>query len=569
MAKFLRFRSLPFAQPSKPFLLSSLSLSSYSSSDLNNCHYTKQSQSWSANIRDKALYFLNCCKSSIHLFQIQAHLITSGFFQDPSFSGRLLKLSSSVIGDLCYTVLIFKSIDFPDAFCVNTVIKSYSCRNYHGKAVVFYVEMLRDGNFCPNGFTFPPLISACSKLGVLSLGQICHGHALKFGVDNVLPVQNSLVHFYACCGLMDVACIVFDEMLMKDLVSWNTIIDGFTKVGEMGLAHKLFDEMPGKNVASWNVMITGYLNFRSPGNVLKLFREMIVQGFESNDTTVVQVIAACGRSNRLKEGKSVHGHLIKASRSLSLILDTAMVDMYSKCGTVDIARVIFDRMPSKNVVSWNAMILGHSIHGNPVDGIGLYSEMADKIRQKDNSALQFHQYVNLDEENRILPDEVTFIGVLCACARLGMLTEGKNYFSEMIDVFHLKPNFAHYWFMANLMANVGLMQEAMYILTNIPTDEDVSPEYSLWAGLFGSCRFQGDVTLGEQIAKDMIEQDPQNFSHYNLLVNVYALAGKWAEVARTKEIMKERGIRKVPCCNLKDLKEIVCNVKDLHMALME
>ncbi|GFP90069.1 pentatricopeptide repeat-containing protein at3g51320 [Phtheirospermum japonicum] len=408
--------------------------------------------------------------------------------------------------------------------------------------------MLRDGNFYPNSFTFPPLISACSKLGRLSLGQMCHGHAAKFGVDRVLPVQNSLVHFYACCGLMDVACRVFDEMPMRDLVTWNTIIDGFAKAGEMGLAHKMFDKLPVRNVVSWNVMITGYLDFRNPGNALKLFREMMARRFVSSDTTMVNVIVACGRSNRLKEGKSVHGHLVKTFLGSSLIIDTTMIDMYSKCGRVDIARVIFDKMPTKNVVSWNAMVLGHCIHGDPVDGIGLYSEMVDKI---------------ISNGNRAEPDEITFIGVLCACARLGMLTEGKNYFSQMIDFFEVKPNFAHYWCMANLMARVGLMHEAIYVLTNIPIDDDddVSTEYSLWAGLFGSCRFLGDVTLGERIAKEMIEWDPRNFSHYNLLVNIYALAGRWDEVARVKSVMRERGIMKMPCCNLKDLNEIVCSVK--------
>ncbi|KAL0358762.1 UNVERIFIED_CONTAM: Pentatricopeptide repeat-containing protein [Sesamum angustifolium] len=571
MAKLLHFRTLLLSQSSKICSISSLS----SSSDMKACNYTKPN-SLSANIRDKVLYLLNCCRSSNNLFQIQAHLITSGLFQDPSFSGRLLKLSLKLVDDLGYTFLIFKCINFPDAFCVNTVVKSYSCSGYHREAVDFYVDILRGGNFSPNSFTFPPLISACTKLGCSSLGQMCHGQALRFGVDNVLPVQNSLIHFYACCGLMDVAWKVFEGMLTKDSVSWNTIIDGFSKIGEMGLAHKLFDTMPKKNVVSWNVMMTGYLNFRKPGNALKLFREMVVQGFESNDTTAVNVIAACGRSSRLKEGRSVHGFLVKAFNSLSLIIDTALIDMYSKCGRVDLAQAIFNKMPSKNLVSWNAMILGHCVNANPLDGLNLYSEMVDKIRCKDESAVKFDKNVKLDEVSFILPDEVTFIGILCACARKLMLTEGRDYLSQMIDVFHVKPNFAHYWCMANLMANVGLMQEAVDILRNIPIDEDVSPESSLWAGLFGSCRFQGDVSLAERIAKGLIAQDPQNFSHHNLLVNIYAAAGRWEEVARTKELMKGRGIKRVPCCSLKDLKDIVriakvgdTREKDLQMALME
>lgn len=226
MAKLLRFRSLLFPHPSKP---------SYSSLSDD-----------ATTITNRALYFLGGCKSSFHLFQIQSHLITSGLLQESSFAGRLLKLSSNIISDSGYTLLIFRCIRCPDAFCVNTVIKSYSCSNYYKKAVVFYVEMLRGGQFYPNGFTFPPLISACGKLGCLKLGQMCHGHAVKLGVDNVLPVQNSLIHFYACCELVDVACKVFDKMPERGIVSWNTILDGFAKVCEMGVAHDLFKAMPVK-----------------------------------------------------------------------------------------------------------------------------------------------------------------------------------------------------------------------------------------------------------------------------------------------------------------------------------
>ncbi|KAL3527243.1 hypothetical protein ACH5RR_011899 [Cinchona calisaya] len=95
----------------------------------------------------------------------------------------------------------------------------------------------------------------------------------------------------------------------------------------------------------------------------------------------------------------------------------------------------------------------------------------------------------------------------------------------------------------------------------MPVVKDASPETSLWAGLFSLCRFQGDVILGEQLAKDLIEQDPQNFSYYALLVNVYAVAGKWEEVSRTKAMMKENGISRIPNCSLEDLTRIVHKMK--------
>ncbi|OIT40694.1 pentatricopeptide repeat-containing protein [Nicotiana attenuata] len=160
----------------------------------------------------------------------------------------------------------------------------------------------------------------------------------------------------------------------------------------------------------------------------------------------------------------------------------------------------------------------------------------------------------------VLPDEITFVGVLCACAREGLLTEARTHFGDMSNVFGVKPDFVHYWCMANLLAHVGLMQEALQILKNISIESNLPLESSLWSELLGSTRFRGDVIVGEQIANKLLEQDPENFQYYLLLVNIYAAAGRWDEVAQTKEMMKKRGMERVPDCSLKDLKELVHNM---------
>lgn len=466
------------------------------------------------------------------------------------------------LGYVDYALLIFRYINSPDTFCVNAAIKGYGCSSVPRQAVVLYFEMLSNG-FCPNGFTFSSLISSCGKMGCLELGQKCHGQAFKNGVDGLLPVQNSLIHMYGSCGLVEVARKVLHEMPVKDIVSWNSIIDVHAKIGDLGTAHQLFDAMSHKNLVTWNIMIVGYLNGGNPGCGLKLFRNMVGAGVGGNDATMVTALTACGRSARLKEGRSVHGSLIKKFVDLSLIIGTTLIDMYSKCKRADVALVVFDRMRIKNLVCWNTMILGHCIHGNPEHGLSLYSKMVDKCRLE-HWKIDFDKFKRQDGGRGILPDEITFVGVLCACARKGLLAEGRNYFNQMTDVFKVKPNFAHYWCMANLFASFGLMQEAMEMLRNMPVEADVSSESSLWAGLLGSCRFQGDVAMGELIAKALIEEDPQNGSYYALLLIVYSVAGRWDDVARIKDIIKEIGIRKMPGCSLLDLTEMVHGLKVGH-----
>ncbi|XP_071731244.1 pentatricopeptide repeat-containing protein At3g51320 [Rutidosis leptorrhynchoides] len=480
---------------------------------------------------------IQTCQHSTKFYQIQSHFITSGFLQNPSIADRVLKLSLNYC-DIDYTLFIFKLIHFPDTFCVNTVIKAYACSCLPNKVVRFYFEMLEEDGvlFKPNSYTFSSLISSCTKSKDSRLGKECHGQAVKVGVDRCLYVENPLIHFYASCGFSDDAWKVFGEMSVRDLVSWNSMVDGYVKFGEMGNAHKLFDEMPERNVGSWNVVIKGYLDGKNPGLVLKLFRKMVKVGGRGNDTTIVSVVTACGRSRRLKEGKSVHAFIIRTLTDVSLFIGTALIDMYCRCERSDVARSIFDRMLIKNLVCWNAMITGQSIHGNPRHGLQLFDKM-----------------LNLD---KVIPDEITYVGVLCACARIGLMPEGKNHFLEMTKVYGIKPSFAHYFCMANLYASHGLVDEAVDFLKSMPVDISISPQSPLWAGLLGSCRFRGDVAIGEQIATALIEADPLNHSHYVLLILIYAVAGRWDDVNRMKCIMKERGIR-VPGFSLLDLTDIV------------
>lgn len=484
---------------------------------------------------------LDSCRDIKELFQIQARLITSGLFQNPFWVDRVL-IHSSKFSNIDYTVSILRCIENPGTFRVNSVIRAYCFSSLHHQAVVFYFKMRDNGWFVPNSYTFVPLLSSCSKLGCSKSARKCHGQAIKFGVVNRLPIQNSLIHMYGCCGVFEFAINVLIEMSQRDIASWNSFINVCVKVWNLGLAHQLFDKMPKKNVISWNIMIKGYLKAGNPGCALKLFRQMVKTGLMGNEKTVASVLSACSKSARLKEGRSVHGFLIKNSMKSNIIIDTALVNLYCNCQKVGLARRMFDKIRNRNRVCWNAMILGHCIHGNPKDGLKLFTDMV--------------------EETIISPDEITFVGILCACARAGSVPDGRNYFHQMINKFGIKPNFAHHWCMANLYVGVQLFQEAEDILRQMPDSaEDISSDSVLWANLLSSCRFSEGVTVGERIATSLIAKEPKNFTYYQLLLNVYAVAGQWEDVAKMKQIMKEKGIERVAGCNLLDLKNIVHNLK--------
>ncbi|KAL9276703.1 hypothetical protein ACSQ67_025716 [Phaseolus vulgaris] len=490
----------------------------------------------------------NSCRSARHLLQIQALLVTSSLFRNP-FLARTVLSRASRLCDVAYTLLIFRHINSSDTFCVNTVIHAYCDSDAPHQTVIFYFRSLMRG-FFPNSYTFVPLVGSCARTGCVDSGKECHAQATKNGVDSVLPVQNSLIHMYACCGGVQLARVLFDGMLTRDLVSWNSIIDGHMMVGELNAAHRLFDQMPDRNLVTWNVMISGYLKGRNPGYAVKLFRTMGRLGMRGNARTMVCLATACGRSGRLKEGRSVHGSIVKMFVRSSLILDTALIDMYSKCRRVEVARTVFDRMTERNLISWNAMILGSCIQGSPEDGLSLFGEMVG-IDGNDR-----------EESLRLLPDEVTFIGILCACARAELLAEGRSYFKKMTEVFGVKPNYAHFWCMANLLANVGLVDEAEEFLRSMAKfDGHMSCETLLWASLLGLCRFKRDVYLGERIAKLLVNMDPKNLVCYQFLLIIYAVSAQWENVSGVQKLMKERRLGIIPGSTLLDLKNIVHNFR--------
>uniref|UniRef100_A0A7N0TPC0 Pentatricopeptide repeat-containing protein n=1 Tax=Kalanchoe fedtschenkoi TaxID=63787 RepID=A0A7N0TPC0_KALFE len=498
---------------------------------------------------------LHKCLNSSHLFQIHAQLIVSGRFRTPFVVSKLLKQALD-FGFSDYTLLIFHHIHFPafpDTVCVNTAIKA--CSTPH-RALLLYFRMLGRG-FRPNSYTFPPLISSCSKAESFHLGALCHGQSIKNGVDSVVPVANSLIHMYGCFGLVEVARHLFDEMCHTDVVSWNSMVDGYVGSGDMDAARKSFDEMPIRNEVSWNIMIGGYLKSGNPGNCLKLFREMMGRGMRYSYTTMVLVITACARSARLKEGRSIHLRSIKNSSNWSLLVDTSLIDMYSKCRRVDTACRVFDRMVEKNLISWNAMIVGHCIHGNPEEGFCLFNRMINSIASDvdENNTIA-------KQEQVVCPDETTYIALLCACVRAGLLEEGRRHFTHMVDVWNIKPNFAHYWCMSNILANAGLIEEAEDALRNMPAIyEDLPPQSLVWASLLTSCRFIGDISKAEGVGYSLIDSEPENSLCYALLSNIYAVAGRWDDVARIRDLMKQRRIGILRGCSLYDLKTVVHDLK--------
>lgn len=333
---------------------------------------------------------------------------------------------------------------------------------------------------------------------------------------------------YASCGNLGCARLVFDEIPQPDLPSWNSIVNATLQVGLIDIARDLFDAMPERNVISWSCVINGYVRFGRYKEALALFREMQMLGANDvrpNEFTMSSVLAACGRLGALEHGKWAHAYIDKCGMPIDVVLGTALIDMYAKCGSVEKARRVFSNLgPNKDVMAWSAMISGLAMHGLAEESLTFFSNMINQGAK---------------------PNAVTFLAVLCACVHGGLVKEGKDYFRRMIEDYSITPAIQHYGCMVDLYSRVGLIKEAWNVIKSMPMEPDVL----VWGALLSGSRTHGDIEACELALKKLIELEPSNSGAYVLLSNVYAKKGRWEDVKHVRYLMEAKGIKKVPGCS--------------------
>uniref|UniRef100_A0A1D1XHH6 Pentatricopeptide repeat-containing protein At5g66520 n=1 Tax=Anthurium amnicola TaxID=1678845 RepID=A0A1D1XHH6_9ARAE len=380
---------------------------------------------------------------------------------------------------------------------------------------------LRRSNLLPDSFACSFVLKACSTAAALPTGMAVHGLVEKLGLRSDIYLVNTAVLMYACCGAMDDARLLFEKMPRRDVVTWNIVITQLTKRGDVGAARELFDSMPERSVRSWTAMIAGYVQCGNPKEAICLFREMEEVGAEPNEVTVVAVLAACADLGALDLGKRVHEYSNQCGFQRNVRLCNTLMDMYIKCGCLELARKVFDAMTDRTVVSWSAMICGLAMHGQGEEALQLFSRMTTA---------------------GIRPNGVTFLGLLHACSHMGLLEQGRMFFISMSRDYGLIPEIEHYGSMVDLLSRAGRLQDALELIRDMP----IAPNSVVWGALLGGARVHKNVEMGEEAIKHLRHLDPLNDGYYIVLSNIYAEAGRWEDVARVRRLMRDEGIKKTP-----------------------
>ncbi|TVU28358.1 hypothetical protein EJB05_19874, partial [Eragrostis curvula] len=370
---------------------------------------------------------------------------------------------------------------------------------------------------------FIPALAACARLRSATAEQL-HALLVKSGVPRTVSdvhASTSLVRAYARLGRVGDARKVFDGMPERTVVSWNVLLDGFVRAGDLDAAWEVFVEMPDRNLVSWNTVISGLAKHGWAQEAVDLFVEMTaVNGLAPDEATMVGFISAVRDIGLLGLGRSAHGYVIRRQFSMDGALGVALINMYTRCGSMAAAHNCFLSVSSKNVEHWTSVIGGFAAHGHAEMALRLF----DKMRQLG-----------------IEPNGVTFVAVLNACSHGGLVDEGFKYF-DLMGSMGIRPTIQHYGCLVDLLGRAGLLQQAFNLASNLPED----PGFVIWSSLLAACRSHGNVEMAELAARKLARARPSHGSSYVLLSNTYAGAKQWDDLKRTRRKMEEHGVTKKP-----------------------
>ncbi|XP_022934601.1 pentatricopeptide repeat-containing protein At4g21065-like [Cucurbita moschata] len=445
---------------------------------------------------ERFAFLIRKCPNMRVLRQLHAHILTRPLPLS-TFSFALSKITVfcalSPLGNIDYARLVFAQISRPSIFSWNSLIKGCSkIQNPSKEPIALFQKLTETGYPVPNSFTMAFVLKACAIVTAFEEGLQVHSRVLKDGFGSSSFVQTSLVNFYGKCE-------------------------------EIGLATKVFDEMPDRNLVAWTAMISGHVRVGAVDEAMGLFREMQKAGVEPDAVTLVSVVSACAAAGALDIGSWVHAYIEKHSVLTDLELGTALVDMYAKCGCIERAKQVFVHMPVRDTRAWSSMIMGFAYHGLSEDAIGVFRQML---------------------EAEVMPDRVTFIGILSACAHGGIVSEGLRFWSLMLEC-GIEPSVEHYGCIVDLLCRTGLVEEAYRIVTttNIPSNP------ATWRSLLKGCKKKKLSNLGEIVARYLLQLEPLNAENYIVISNLYSSVSQWEKMSELRKEMKENDVKPIPGCS--------------------
>lgn len=384
---------------------------------------------------------------------------------------------------------LFEMMPDRNAISWTTMISGFDQLGRSNEALSIFREMVRIG-MRPTLSTLCSVLSSCAKVDELCLGTQIHGQVTKVGYVFDTYVVASLITLYANCKRVDECVKAFNEKLFENVVVWTSLLTGF------GANDKHED-------------------------ALRVFRDMMRLGIVPNQSSFTSALNSSREIEAHDCGKGIHSAAIKLGLDTYVFVGNSLVVLYTKCGNMKDGILSFKEISSKNIVSWNAIIVGCAQHG--------YSEW---------SIAFFGQMVKAGIE----PDEITFTGLLNSCSHSGLLKKGRHFFSTLNQHATIEVKLEHYACMVDILCRSGKLEEAEDLVNKMP----IKANPAIWLALLSGCRGQARIEAAERVAKNIFDLDPHCSAAYTLLSNIYAFNGRWDDAERVRKSMKRAGTIKQP-----------------------
>ncbi|XAR73286.1 hypothetical protein NMG60_11007204 [Bertholletia excelsa] len=548
--------------------------------------------------------------------QLHTLVVKTGFDLDAYVGTSLIDFYSKN-NEIEKARIIFDDLSYKSAVTWTTIITGYARIGMAEVSLQLFYQM-RETDVVPDRYVLSSVLSACSVLGFLGGGKQIHAYVLRRGTEMDVSVGNVLIDFYVKCGRVRVAQKLFDQMAVKNVISWTTMIsgymqnsfdweamklfasmnrlgwklDGFSctsiltscaslKAVEQGRqvhaysikanlesdefvnnglidmyskcncladARRAFDGMAYHTVISYNAMIEGYSKQEKLYEALDLFHEMRLRSFQPSLLTFVSLLGVSASLLTLQLSKQVHGLITKLGVSLDIFAGSALIDVYSKCSSVEDARLLFEEMSDKDIVVWNAMLSGYAQQWENEEAIKLYLELQLSIQK---------------------PNEYTFVALITAASNLASLLLGQQFHNQLVktgldfDPFITNALVDMYakcgsiegarkifdcaaqrddvcWnSMISTYAQHGEAEEALVMFERM-IEGGVKPNYVTFIAVLSACVHAGLVEVGlhhfDSMSKFGVEPGTE---HYACLVSLMGRAGRLFEA---KDIIEKMPI---------------------------
>ncbi|XP_038905362.1 putative pentatricopeptide repeat-containing protein At3g01580 [Benincasa hispida] len=507
------------------------------------------------------------------------------------FVGAALIELYSKCGKMHKALRVFIEFSQPDVVMWTSMITGYEQDGNPEKAVDFFSEMVMIKHLNPDPITLVSLASACTQLSNSKLGSSIHGFITRRNLDYDLPLANSLLNLYAKTGSVNAAANLFEKMPTKDVITWSSLIACYSHNGAAAEALNLFNEMidrkikfnsvtvvgalqacavacnleegkrihelvtrtgleldisvstalidmymkccspeeaidvfekmPKKDVVSWAALLSGYSLNGMSSKSMATFNTMLLNNIKPDAVAIVKILVSCSDLGILQQALCLHDYIVKSGYTFNVFVGASLIELYSKCGSIVNALKVFEELKVKDIVTWSAIIAGYGIQGQGREALKLFNKMI--------------------ETSKVMPNEVTFLSLLSACSHAGLIEEGIKIFNMMLYEYRIKPNMEHYSIIVDLLGRTGELDRALDFVQKMP----IPAGPHVWGALLGAACIHHKSELGEIAAKYLFKLDPNHVGYYTLLSNVYAVEKNWDSVGKLRNMIKEKGLKKM------------------------